>query len=66
MSKPLSRELVIKATPKGFLVETIWYNGLGYGDVLSRTVTTTFPRHIVERVADRADYVIRIRSMVAL
>jgi hypothetical protein len=59
------RRLVItvnSSTTGEFLVETEWKNGLGYWTTLSRTVTQTFPRWIITRVASREDYAIIIRS----
>lgn len=56
------RRLVITISPLGFVIETEWQNRLGYWSTLSRTMTQTFPLHIVGRVADRDDYKIYIRA----
>ena len=45
----------------GWIVETMWCSTTGYWNCLSRTVTTTFPMVIVNRVAANADYSIHVR-----
>ncbi len=56
------RRLEIIVSDAGYLIETAWHNGIGW-TVLSRTVTQTWPWHVVSRVLDRGDYRIHVRAV---
>lgn len=61
---PLTRTLTVTASASGFVTETAYSrNGIDF-TVLSRTLTPTFPLHLVARcsVGDRADVIVKVRA----
>ncbi len=57
-----NRRLTIRATERGWTADTEYY-AAGYWRALGGTaVTTTFPLHLVARVADRDDFIIRVQG----
>lgn len=58
-----NRRLVITRCKdnSGWIVETDYRTVADHWSNMSRTVTTTFPMKMVERVAERADFAIYLR-----
>ncbi len=65
MTNDIRRELLIEATNTGWLVSTLYTrNGIDF-TTLSRTHVSTWPSIILDRVAGRSDFRIRVSASAA-
>ena len=60
----LEAERIITANAAGWLVSTWWLNQIDYWTNLSTTQVVSFPFHLIDRVAGRADYSVHVRSIL--